>query len=118
MVMIMLIMKVMMVIIKIMMAILIIITWTGCWSDLTASAAEIEPTLDRWTGRPGSGPAHFNDEEEDDDGNSEDCESFGDGGGDGDGGDNMVLVLKMLMEDLDALKIYIVREGSVRNVKE
>ena len=113
--MIMLIMMVMMVITMIMMfmmAILIIITWTGCWSDLTASAAEIEPTLDRWTGRPGSGPEHFNDEEEDDINNSEDDESFGDGG------DNLVLVLKMSMEDLDALKIYIVREGSVRNVKE
>ena len=113
--MIMLIMMVMMVIIMIMMfmmAILIIITWTGCWSDLTASAAEIEPTLDRWTGRPGSGPEHFNDDEEDDDGNSEDDESFGDGG------DNIVLILKMSTEELDALKIYIVREGSVRNVKE
>ena len=23
------------------------VTWTGCWSDLTASAAEMEPTADR-----------------------------------------------------------------------
>ena len=83
------------VVMMIMKAILIIITWTGCWSDLTASAAEIEPTLDRWTGRPGSGPEHFNDDEEDDDGNSEDDESFGDGG------DNIVLILKMSTEELE-----------------
>ena len=41
------------------------ITWMGCCSDLTASAAEIEPTLDRWTARSGAGPA--DDEDEDDD---------------------------------------------------
>jgi hypothetical protein len=38
-------------------------TWTGCCSDLTASAAEIEPTLDRWTaGSPCNEPSlefHF-----------------------------------------------------------
>ena len=45
------------------------ITWTGCCSDLTASAAEIEPTLDRWTARSGAGPA---DDDEDEDGNDGD----------------------------------------------
>ena len=39
------------------------ITWTGCCSDLTASAAEIEPTLDRWTARSGTGPEN-NDEDD------------------------------------------------------
>ena len=43
------------------------ITWTGCCSDLTASAAEIEPTLDRWTaGRPGNGPEDYDEDYDDD----------------------------------------------------
>ena len=46
--------------------IIITITWTGCCSDLTASAAEIEPTLDRWTaGRPGNGPEDYDDDDDD-----------------------------------------------------
>ena len=47
--------------------IIMIITRTGCCSDLTASAAEIEPTLDRWTGRPGNGPDDDDDHDDDDD---------------------------------------------------
>ena len=53
--------------------IIMTITRTGCCSDLTASAAEIEPTLDRWTaGNPGNGPEDYDDDDDDDDDNDDD----------------------------------------------
>ena len=57
------------IIIIIIIIVIMKITWTGCCSDLTASAAEIEPTLDRWTARSGTGPE---DDDEDEDGNDGD----------------------------------------------